>query len=349
MLKPLPPEPKLRFDSEIIALLSGAETSIYQLTGLLSLFGENHFIPRTLQISEASKSLSIDNYSLSIEEYFTKLCTEENHSTKTLDNYLRASSVGLRLIKNVSRAGHIIKSIYNELAQEQSSPQINDLYRGSSLKNSSADNKLALPSPDEIPSLMEQYENYIESDVSYPPLINAALIHAQFELIHPFENYNGLTGRILIQLHLNWKKRIVNNCLQISGLLNTRREEYFNNLKMLSTNEGWNEWTKFFLSTIVSSSNETIEIIKKFFRMEQSGYEKIIQSGSATTIILQLYKYIFAQPVITIPHITKALSLTKQTANFVVSKLVELNLLNEVTGKQRYRMYVNKNFLDIAG
>ncbi len=349
MLKPLPPEPKLRFDSEIINLLSCAESSLYQLTGLLSLFGEDHFIPRILQIREASNSLAIDNYSISIEEYFTKLCAEENHSINILKNYLSASSTGLRLIKNVSHVGHIIKSIHNVLVQEQSKSPLNELYREGPAKNNAVDNKLVLPTPAEIPFLIEQFENYIESDVSYPPLINAALIHAQFELIHPFEKFNGLTGRILIQLHLNWKKRVVNNCLQISDSFNTRREEYFNCLKMLTTNEGWNEWIKFFLSIIISSSNETIEIIKKLFRMEQSGYEKIIQSGSATSTILQLYKYIFSQPVITIPHITKTLSLTKQTANIVVSKLLELDLLKEVTGKQRYRMYVNKNFLDIAG
>jgi len=348
MLNPLPPEPKLRFDSEIINLLSSADSSLYQLTGLLGLFGENHFIPRTLQIHEASNSLAIDNYSISIEEYFTKLCTEEFLSIGTLNNYLSASSIGLKLIKNVSHAGHIIKSIHNELVQEQSKSQLNELYREGAVNNNAVDNKLVLPSPAEIPSLIEQFEKYIESDVSYPPLINASLIHAQFELIHPFKNFNGLTGRILIQLHLNWKKRVVNNCLQISGLLFTRREEYFNRLKLLTTNEAWNEWIKFFLSIIISSSNKTIEIIKNLFRLEQSGYEKIIQSGSATSTILQLYKYIFVQPVITIPHITKTLLLTKQTANIVVSKLLELGLLNEVTGKQRYRMYVNKNLLDVT-
>jgi Fic family protein len=349
MLKPLPPETKLRFDSETMTLLSGAETLLYQLSGVLSLFSEDHFITRTLHIREASNSLAIDNYSVSIEEYFTKLCTEENHSINTLNNYLRASSVGLRLIKDVSHAGHIIKSLYTELAQESSKSQLNELYRGRIVNSAEMDNKFVLPPTDEIPSLIEKFENYIESDVSYPPLVNAALIHAQFELIHPFEYFNGLTGRILIQLHLNWKKRVANNCLQISGGLLKRKEEYFNRLKLLTANENWNEWIKFFLSIIISSANETNEIIKTLFRLEQTGYEKIIRSGYATSTIFQLYKHIFDQPVITIPHITKTLSLTKQTANIVVSRLLELDLLSEVTGKQRYRMYVNKNFLDAVG
>ncbi|MEW6506733.1 MAG: Fic family protein [Bacteroidota bacterium] len=348
MVKSLPPQPKLRIDSEIINLLSQAETSLNNLTGLLSLFNNDHFIIKLLLIREASKSLLIDNYNYSLTEYYTKKCFEEKEPQNEIEKYLTASSLGLRLIKNVSRSAHIIKSIYSSLSGlEDSIQQKGSLYRSGLIEDNSLDKKLIFPDAEEIPHLMEHFEKYIESDVSYPHLINTALIHAQFEMIHPLEKFNGIIGRILIQLYLAWKKRNVSNCLQISDTLHTKKQEYFELLSGISNNGNWDGWIKFFLSIIISSSNTTASIIKNLFEVEQNGYNKIIHSGFATSPLLQLYKYTLHQPIVTIPQITKAVSLTKQTANIVAAKLLDLSLIEETTGKQRYRVYVNKKILNI--
>jgi Fic family protein len=352
MITSLPPEPKLRFDSEIISLANAADYSLSRLDGLLTLFSEDHFITGILKIREAAESLKIDNYPVSLSEYFSLKCLDEEEEFSHVRNYLRASNLGLRLIKDVSRSGHIIKSIHGELMKDTHQIINNQkTYRSTNTFEWGDDRdkniKYTPPPPEEIPPLMERLESYIASDVSYPPLINAALIHAQFEMIHPFDSHNGSTGRILIQLHMQWKKRFINNCLQISSVLNKQKEEYFRRLQDLGKNESWISWIKFYLTIIITSSKDSMGTIKNLFDLELSGYKKILDNGLATPAILKLYKYIYLQPIITIPHITKSLSLTKQTANFVVSKLLELCVLEEVTGKQRYRKFKNKKFLEI--
>lgn len=351
MIKPLPPEPKLRLDSEILSLLNCADTSLYRLDSLLTIFGGNHFIPRILKLREASQSLKIDRRPASLSEYFSQQCFGDLPETSQIKNYMNASGMGIRLLKDVSSSGHIIKSIQRELTKG-SSQQINkdNLYRivSHTKKNEIAPvNPKQIPPPEEIPFLMERLENYIASDISYPPLINAALIHAQFEMIHPFDSHNGLTGRILLQIHLQWKKWFVNNCLQISEALNNQKEEYFHQLESLENGGSWIEWIKFFLLIIIESSKNTIQIIKSIYALELGDYEKILSSNAATTAVLNIYRYIYVQPIVTIPHITKNLSFTKQTANVVISKLFELDILGEITGKQRYRMFTNKKFLKL--
>ncbi|MDQ7816539.1 MAG: Fic family protein [Melioribacteraceae bacterium] len=351
MIKSLPPEPKLRFDSETITLLNAADYSLNRLDGILTIFSENHIISSTLKLREAIESLRIDGYPFSLTDYFSLCCLDRLQELSPASNYLSASNLGLRLIKNVSRSGHIIKSIHNELTKDTSQEiSKHNAYRSTHNLKTNEENRRSIkyvPPPEEIPFLMERLESYIASDVSYPLMINAALVHAQLERIHPFDSHNGLTGRILIQLHVQWKKRFVNNCLQISNVLNKRKNEYFELLEDLEKNEGWLEWIKFFLTTMITSANDTIGIIKSVFDLEQTGYKKILDNSAATPVILKLYNYVFFQPIITIPHITKSLSFTKQTANVVVSKLLELNILEEVTGKQRYRKFKNKKFLEI--
>ncbi|NMB83464.1 MAG: Fic family protein [Ignavibacteria bacterium] len=334
MLFPL--EQKIRLDTEIITLLNSAESTINQLSGMLTLFNQNHFITKILQTREAIESLSIDDYGFSIKEFYTMVCMEDFKSVSIPQKLISASLLGQRLIKNVSRSQHIIKSIYKELIED------ND----KEILRSKVIDKYNLPLPGEIYQLMERFEKYIESDVSYPPLINAALVHAQFEVIHPFEKMNGLIGRVLIQLHLQWKKRMVNNCLQVSSAINRNKQEYFSRLLELENTKDWNGWIKYFLTIIIDSANETSSIIKNLYRLENDGYEKIINSNSATPMLIKFYDYVFSQPIISIPHITKALRLTKQTANIVASRLVELDLVEEVTGKQRYRLYINKKLMD---
>lgn len=332
-----PLEQKIRFDTETISLLNSAESAINHLSGMLTLFNQDHFITKILQNREAIENLSIDDYGPSLKEFYTMISLEDFESISVPQKLILASLLGQRLVKNVSRSEHIIKSIYKELVGNND----NEIFRSKVI------DKYNLPLPSEISQLMERFEKYIESDVSYPPLINAAFIHAQFELIHPFEKMNGIIGRILIQLHLQWKKKLVNNCLQISSAINRNKQEYFDRLLQLNDLKDWNGWIKYFLIMITDSANETVRIIKNLYWLENEGYEKIINSNSATSMLIKFYDYVFQQPLVSIPHITKALQLTKQTANMVASKLLELNLIEEITGKQRYRLFINKKLMDL--
>ena len=333
---------KIRLNGETIGLLNKAEESINHLAGALSIFNDDHFITKILQLRESIESLSIDDFSTTLKDFFTSVCLNESDKIKLTQNLLAASLLGTSLIKNVARPEHIIKSIYKKLIGNQ---DINDTQ--TNIYRSKRINGYSIVLPHDIQNEMELLGKYIVSDISYPPLINTAIIHAKFEQIHPFESMNGVVGRILIHLQLQWKNRLTNNYLQISRLLNKNKQEYFERLSELESSQNWNEWIKFFLLMLIQASNETNKTIKDLFDLEKAGYRKIISSNSASTGIIKFYEHLFYQPVISIPYITETLQLSKQTANIVVSKLIELNLINEITGKQRYRIYEKKDFLDL--
>lgn len=349
----LPPLPKIRFDSEIYALINEADKSLYLLEGAINVLPSNHFLISSLTILESLKSLRIDGYKLNLEAVFSMMIQEDQEELKNIFNYMRALSSTQKLLRNVSSSSHIIKSIHKELAHDLSQ---DDLLRGEYRKTQTLvgqyssgknDAKYIPPSPEEIEPLMKDFEAYIASDISYPFVVNAALIHAQFEMIHPFETNNGLVGRVLLQLHFLWKKRLSVPVFQISHVLNNRKAEYFDRLEDLEKNNSWESWIKFFLKIIIESASHTSSIIKNISALELSDYQTILDKEFVSAPLLKVFELIYRRPFISLPFIIKELGLNKQTANVLITKLLEENILMETTGKQRYRIFVYKKLMDI--
>jgi Fic family protein len=348
MLKGLPPEPKLRFDSDIIALLNSAENSIRQLEGAISLFPHDHYIIKLLAANEAIESLKIDGYPFSLLNFFDSICYEDKNSIGLINQNVSSLSLGFRLVKNVSHSSHIIKSVYKELLRPEENLSEN-IFRDLeiNIKQNSDGSVYIPPKPEKISQLMSDLEKYISSDISYPPLINAALVHAQFEMIHPFTSFNGLVGRILFQIHLYWKKYLLHGALQLSDSLNKNKSAYFACIEEIEKNNNWLNWIRFFLKIVSDASGYTRSLIQKILDWERVALSKISSASLASPSIIKVFSYIFNQPVITLPHITKELLLTKQTANVAVAKLKEADIIEEVTGKQRNRIYYNKNLITL--
>ena len=352
-LSSLPPNPKIRLDSEIYALISEADKSLYQLEGAITVLPQSHFLISTLTTLESLKSLRIDGYKLSLVDIFSQIIQEDREDLKNILSYVRALTLAQKSLRNVSSSSHIIKSIHKELADDLSGEDlVSGDYRNTQTlvgqySSDKSGAKYIPPPPEEIEALMKDFETYIASDLSYPFVVNAALIHAQFEMIHPFETNNGLVGRILLQLHFLWKKRLSIPVLQISHVLNNKRAEYFDRLEDLERNNSWESWIKFFLKIIIESALHTSHIIKNISDLEFNDYQNILNKGFASTPSLRVFELIFQKPIISLPFITKELGLNKQTANVLLAKFLEENILEETTGKQRYRIFVYKKLMDI--
>lgn len=353
LLSPLPPNPKIRLDSEIYGLISEADKSLYLLEGAMNVLPAGHFLVSTLTTLESLKSLKIDGCNQNITDIFSRVIQEDQEDLKNILGYVRALTLAQKSLRNVSSSSHIIKSIYKELTHELSEENLlSGDYRKTRIlvgqySSGKGDAKYIPPPPGEVEPLMKDFETYIASDLSYPFVVNAALIHAQFEMIHPFETNNGLVGRILLQLHFLWKKRLSIPVLQISHVLSNRRTEYFDRLGDLEKNNSWDSWIKFFLKIIIESALHTSRIIKNISDLEFRDYQNILNKGFASTPSLKIFELIFHKPIISLPFITKELGLNKQTANVLLAKFLEENILEETTGKQRYRIFVYKKLMDI--
>jgi Fic family protein len=349
----LPPEPKIRLDSETFSLINEADKLLYQLDGAINILPENHSIISMLTLLEAFNSNLVDDLQLSMHNLFKLLIQEDTPELRKINNYISSLSLGQKLLRDVSSSSHIIKSIHKELFRDNicESGSFGVFRETQTLVNqystSPSNAKYIPPQPQEIPELMHGLENYIASNISYPVVVNAALIHAQFEMIHPFSSGNGLVGRILFQIHLLWKKRLAAPTLQLSAQLHRRRAEYFDRLEDLEKNGGWESWIKFFLHIVIDAAINTISTIKNVSRLEQNDYQRILNKEFVSSASLKFFDLLFNRPIVSLSFVTKELNLNKQTANVVITKFLEEKMLEEITGQQRNRLFAYKNYLDI--
>ncbi|OGV16154.1 MAG: hypothetical protein A3J84_08620 [Ignavibacteria bacterium RIFOXYA2_FULL_37_17] len=334
-------------------MINEADKSLFLLEGAINIFPSNHSLLHSLTFLESINSLRIDGYKTTFSDALKLLIQEGQSELNPVFSYLHSLSLAQKLIRDIASSSHIIKTIHKEITHDIPGVEfIPGEYRktqSGTVTNSFTknDSRYIPPPPEEIDSLMHDFENYISSDISYPLVVNAALIHAQFEMIHPFETKNGLVGRILFHLHLLWKKRLSAPVLQISSTLNKKRTEYFDRLEDLEKNNAWESWIKFFLKIIIESAKDTSGIIKNVSDLEQRDYQNILEKGFASTPSLNLFELIFNKPFISLPFITKELGLNKQTANVLLTKFLEEGILEETTGKQRNRIFVYKKLLNI--
>ncbi|PKL84386.1 MAG: hypothetical protein CVV24_00150 [Ignavibacteriae bacterium HGW-Ignavibacteriae-3] len=350
MLK-LPPDPKIRFDSEIFSLINEADIALYRLDGAISLLSENHSLIYILELIEAYSSYRIDGLEISPDYLFRMFLEDNADGTKKIYNYIKSLSIGQKLLRDVSNSSHIIKSIHLELYKEleNNRKDVGEFRKTNSLidPTNSLRSKYAPPAPVEIPGLMTELQHFIASNISYPVIINAALVHAQFELIHPFAAGNGLTGRILSQLHLLWKKRLSSPILQLSNQFYKKRNEYFDHLSDLETNRNLELWIKFFLSRIIQAAGETLSIISKTINLRERDYNIILEKGISSVQAFRFLDLLSRQPIVSLSFVTKELGLNKQTSNILITKFLEINLLEEITGQQRNRLFAYKDYLHI--
>ncbi len=343
MISSLPPSPKLKLDSETYSLISNIDSSLYRLDGMLSLLSNDKQLLSLMISIEAFQSLLIDHYLSGGRSSFSSLF-EDVEKSNAVKCYSQSLALGLKLIKDVSKSSHIIKTIHKEFFRED------DKLKNSAgeYRNDKFDSEGNVVSyPEKIDDLMEDLEKYLALDFSYPVIVNIALVHAQFETIHPFPFANGLVGRMLIPLHLYWKRILNHPVFLISNVLSNKKLEYFDRLEDIAKNNNWESWIKFFLRCTLDSANKTIDTVKRIKELETVEYKKILSGDFAAPALLKLFHFIFSKPIFTVPEITGALNFTKQTANIVAAKLIDLNIIEETTGQKRNRVFSHKKLIEV--
>jgi Fic family protein len=347
------PDQKIRLDAEVFALVNEADRSLYQLDGAISVLPASSQVGAALELLEAAQSVGIDYPGISIREIYKQLLDEGAGGVNIIYNYLDSVSLGRKLLRNVSSPSHIIKSVHAELYKNLDPPIDR---AGEFRKNfTPADKKENLrsgenhdfPAPDEIPILMDELHNFIALNISYPALINAALIHAQIELIHPFDQGNGMAARILTHLHLLWKKKLSMPVLQLSGRFGKKKIEFSDRLIELRLNKNTESWIKFYLKNTISAALETSAIIKNLLNLRERNYKSIIDGGLASAPALRFFELLPKRPVVSLSFVTRELDLNKQTANIIISNFLEAGILEEITGQKRNRLFAYTDYLNI--
>jgi Fic family protein len=202
------------------------------------------------------------------------------------------------------------------------------------------------PPPEELPTLLGELEGYLHAENDLPPLVRVALVHVQFETLHPYLDGNGRIGRLLITLLLEHFKLLSAPLLYLSLFFKRHRPEYYRLLGEVRSRGNWEAWTDFFLEGVATIADETVATAREIFALISADRERLLAARSASVIAIKLMEQLPLHPIVSVPSVVKLLKTTKPTAGKAIQVLERLHVLTETSGKQRDRTYAYAAYLD---
>ena len=200
---------------------------------------------------------------------------------------------------------------------------------GSTLKNA----RYIPPNPLDMVECMSELEKYMNDDDTLDALIQAALIHYQFESIHPFLDGNGRVGRLLITLFLMQKKVLTSPALYISYYLKSNRIEYYDRMGEVRVKGNYEQWIKFFLRGIAESAEDAILTVNQLRKLREENDARIQGLGRARINAAKVFDYLQEYPIIEISKTAVALKLSYNTVNLAIKNLINLGILSKTEKK----------------
>ncbi len=348
VLNPLPP--KIVVDWELVNLLSKADNKLEELSSAGQLLPNVHLLIKPLFVRrEAVTSSRIENTQSGLEDlfFFEANQTEPSPASdvKEILNYVRALEHGIERLGELPISSRLICEIHGILMEgvrgEHATPGLMRTSQNwiGSPGCTLMDATYVPPPVPEMKQCLSDLERYIHSNPQEPALIQCALVHYQFEAIHPFVDGNGRIGRLLIMFMLLEKKLLSQPLLYLSDFFEQHRDEYYRLLLNVSQKGDWKAWITFFLNGVRQQSEDALLTIQKLLDL-QSRYRALATGRRVPKAVNRLIDCLFANPVISISALSKAWEVPFPTVQRGVDYLIEKGILREITGGRRNRLFV---------
>ncbi len=310
------------------------------------------FMP-TLQQKEALASATLEGTQATLDGVLINQVTknDEDVNVNEVVNYYKATILGIRTLETHDFSNDFIKNLHTILMSGNvRKPDVIGEYRTQQnyigKKDPSHSITFTPPVAENVPNLMDNLIKYINNpDDRLRPLVRIAIIHAQFETIHPFMDGNGRVGRLLIPMYLFYKKQIELPCFFISEALEKDKVKYYSLHNNIRDKDEWNEWIKFFLDTVAKQCDKYISIICKINELYNDHLEKAKQITKASCIvdlINGLYKY----PISSTKELAEVTGIPQSSLNRYLGQLVDSRILYS-NNKRKNRTYFYYDLLDI--
>ena len=353
---PHPLPPKIEMDWELANLLSKADIKLGELSGAGQLLTNPHLLISTFIRREAVMSSRIENTQSGLDDLFFFEADETEPSpvsdVKEIINYVRAMEYGIERLEDSSISYSLICKIHSILMEgtrsEHATPgsmRIRQNWIGSP-GCTLMDATYVPPPVPEMKRCFSDLEKYIHSNAKEPALIQCALVHYQFEAIHPFVDGNGRIGRLLITFMLLEKGLLSRPLLYLSDFFERHRNEYYELLLNVSQEGDWKAWLTFFLNGIRQQSEDALLTVQKLLDL-QNRYRVLAAGRRVPKVVNSLIDYLFAKPIISISELSKAWKMTFPSVQRGVNYLIGKGKLREVTGQRRNRLFVAHEICDI--
>ena len=353
---PLPPRPAVKIEGELQNLLSRADMALAWLDGVAQMLPNVDLFIAMYVRKEALLSSQIEGTQASLGDLFAyesgdKL--ENLNDVTEVVNYVKAMNYGLDRLQTLPMSLRLIKEIHTILLEGvRGSERLPGEFKrsqnwigppGCTLNEAS----YIPPSPHEALEAMGALERYVHAKVQLPILVDCALIHYQFETIHPFLDGNGRMGRLLITFYLCWKGVLHKPLLYLSYYFKKNRQEYYDRLNMVRESGHYEQWVEYFLKGVEDIAGAAMDTARRILELQTSHRRLLWEKKISSPIAVGILEQLFYTPAISIIQIAEHFAVSYQAASTLVSQLEKIHILRENTGRKRDKRYVYDDYLNI--
>ncbi len=354
----LPPDPPVRLEGELQALLSRADRALGRLDGSIQTLPHPDLFVAMYVRKEAVLSSQIEGTQSSLEDVLAAearvLSADRPDDVEEVFNYVAAMNHGLARLAELPLSVRLIREIHARLlagvrGQHSSPGELRSTQNwigpgGCTL----AEATFVPPPPHEVPRLLGELEVFLHDESPLPLLVRIGLAHAQFETIHPFLDGNGRVGRLLITFLLCEKQVLLRPVLYLSHYFKHHRQAYYEHLQAVRDEGAWEQWLEFFLTGVFEVSQQATETARRILALRERHRQLITDEfGRAAGNGQRVLEYLYQHPIVTVTKLRDLIETSYPAANNLVAQFERHGILRETTGQKRNRRFIYRDYVDL--
>ncbi len=355
--KPLPPIPPIDIDTEMLNLLSTADVALGRLDGATDILPNPELFVAMYVLTESVLSSRIEGTQSTLTEVleYEAIGLPKRGAGDVVEvvNHVVAMNRAVELVEELPPSRRLLRDVHRILMRGARG----DEFRSGEFRTDQnwigtegcaiADALFVPPPPSELDKALDDFETFLNSEPTYPPLIRCGLAHAQFETIHPFNDGNGRMGRLLITFMLLHEGVLKRPLLYLSRYLRQNQEEYINRLQNVRDDDDLEGWLKFFLRGTLEVATEAAETAKSILEFRETHRALVHREMPGNAFALEFVDRILQQPMVSVTSAAELLGIAYPTANKLVSQFESMDLLVEWTGFKRNRKFRYQPYLEL--
>lgn len=350
---PLPYEVKV--DETLQHLVSKADLALGRFDGITEILPDVDFFIFMYTRKEATLSSQVEGTQATFADVLkTEAKIEDGEIHKDVDeilNYIKAMGYGLKKLEELPFSLRLIKEIHATLLKgvrgEGRTPgefrKTQNWVGGATINTA----RFVPPPAHELMRLLDNLEKFLHEPTRMPILIKTGLIHSQFETIHPFLDGNGRVGRLLITFYLCQQGVLKRPLLYLSEFFKMHRQEYYDRLNAARTEDGVEDWLKFFVEGVAITADKAVDTTRKILKLREKDIHKVMTLNRASVRGKILLDFLYKAPLVQIKTVERVTGLKNPNAIALVSKFIKLGILKEITGQKRNRVFSYRDYIEL--
>lgn len=339
-------------DPKINTMLEEATRQLGELNAFSYILPDVDLFIRMHVVKEANTSSRIEGTQTNMDEALMKkedITPSKRDDWQEVRNYIDALNYSIVELSNFPLSNRLIRKTHQILLSDvRGNHKMPGEFRTSQNwigGSSIADAIFVPPHPSEVLDLMGNLEQFLHNeDINVPHLIKIALAHYQFETIHPFLDGNGRIGRLLITLYLVSAGLLKKPSLYLSDFFEKHKSSYYDALTHVRNTSDIIHWIKFFLSAVIETAKKGKDTFSKILELKDEIHKLIITFGKKAESAQKLINHLYSNPFVNLSDVMDAVNLSKQSANQLIKDFIDKEILVEVTGNQRNRIFYFKRY-----